>query len=174
LKFRLLTLLAVTAVLACAGAPAALADDKNKTIHGYVERVIITNKGFSVKARLDTGAATSSLDSVNIRRFRRGDVRYVRFDVLDPDSEEFVTLERELVRDVLIRQAGAPSERRPVVKMTLCIGEIMREVEVNLTSRSGFLYPMLIGRSAMRGLIIVDPELTFTQNPSCDPAEFGE
>jgi hypothetical protein len=174
LKFRLPTLLAVIATLVFTVPSAALANEKNKSIFGYVERVIITNKGFSVKARLDTGAATSSLDAVNIRRFRRGGTRYVRFDVLDPDSEEFVTLERELVRNVLIRQLGAPSERRPVVKMPLCVGHIMREVEVNLTSRTGFLYPMLIGRSAMRGVIIVDPELTFTRAPTCDPAEFGQ
>lgn len=162
------------AVLLFAGPAAAQAVEKNKSIFGYVERVIISHEGFSLKARLDTGAATSSLDAHNIRRFRRGGTRYVRFDVLDPDTEEFTTLERELVRNVLIRQLGAPSERRPVIKMPLCLGHLVRHVEVNLTARSGFLYPMLIGRSAMRGAIIVDPELTFTSVPKCDPAEFDE
>jgi hypothetical protein len=157
-----------------ASPPELLADDGGKMIFGHVERVIISDKGFSVKARLDTGAQTSSLDAHNIQRFRRGEKRYVRFDVMDPDSGEFVTLERELVRNVLIRQHRGPSMRRPVVKLRLCIGHLVRDIEVNLTPRNEFLYPFLIGRSAMKGTIIVDPELTFTDRPTCDPAEFNE
>lgn len=160
--------------MACALPPVSHAAERSKSISGYVERVIITDKGFSLKARLDTGAETSSLDAHNIRRFRRGDARYVRFEVRDPETDEFVTLERPLVRNVRIRQHEGPSMRRPVVKMQICLGHLLREVEVSLTSRSQFLYPMLIGRSAMRGAIVVDPELTFTNPPQCDPAEFAE
>lgn len=145
-----------------------------KSIFGHVERVIISEQGFSLKARLDTGAETTSLDAHNIRRFRRGDTRYVRFDVIDPQSGEFVPLERPLVRNVRIRQHDGTWMRRPVVKMWLCIGPLVHEVEVNLTPRSEFLYPLLIGRSAMRGTIVVDPELTFTQRPECDPEDFVE
>jgi len=162
------------ALVASALPPVTHASEVEKTIFGHVERVIISEKGFSLKARLDTGAQTSSLDAHSIVRFRRGDVRYVRFDVINPDTGDFVTLERPLVRNVRIRQHTAPPMRRPVVKMWLCLGHKVREVEVNLTPRSEFLYPLLIGRSAMRGSIIVDPELTFTARPECDPAEFPE
>jgi hypothetical protein len=166
--------MALLAVLALGLPPDAGAAERSKTIFGYVERVIISDKGFSLKARLDTGAQTSSLDAHNIRRFRRGDSRYVRFDVMDPETGEFVTLERPLVRNVRIRQHTGPAMRRPVVKMWLCLGHEVREVEVNLTPRPEFLYPLLIGRSAMRGAILVDPELTFTARPKCDPSEFSE
>jgi hypothetical protein len=164
----------LVAVVAHATLPVAQAGEAEKTIFGHVERVIISEKGFSLKARLDTGAQTSSLDAHNIVRFRRGDTRFVRFDVMDPDTGDFVTLERPLVRNVRIRQHTAPPMRRPVVKMWLCLGPKVREVEVNLTPRSEFLYPLLIGRSAMRGSIVVDPELTFTARPQCDPTEFPE
>lgn len=162
------------AVVACALPSRGHAFDGSKNLFGHVERVIISDKGFSLKARLDTGAETTSLDAHNIRRFRRGDARYVRFDVVDPDSGEFITLERPLVRNVRIRQHTGPAMRRPVVKMWLCIGPLVHEVEVNLTPRSEFLYPLLIGRSAMRGTIVVDPELTFTHRPQCDPKDFVE
>jgi len=152
----------------------ALADNRGKVIMGFVERIEISDTGFSVKARMDTGALTSSLDSHNIRRFRRGDQRYVRFDVIDPDSGKLITLERRLLRNVRIRQHEGEPMRRPVVEMTVCIGDMLRTIEVNLTSRSGFLYPMLIGRSAMAGAIVIDPELTFTQRPSCDPSGYPE
>lgn len=164
-------LLAATAL---AAPTPVLAGDSSKTIFGHVERVIISDQGFSLKARLDTGAETTSLDAHNIRRIRRGDARYVRFEVVDPESGEFIPLERPLVRNVRIRQHGGTWMRRPVVKMWLCIGPLVHEVEVNLTPRTEFLYPLLIGRSAMRGTIVVDPELTFTQRPECDPEDFVE
>jgi hypothetical protein len=155
-------------------APDVHARDPGKTIFGYVERVVISGKGLSLKARLDTGAETSSLDARNIHRFRRGEARYVRFEVEDRESGERTTLERPLARMVRIRQHDGSFHRRPVVKMWVCMGHIMREVDVNLTSRSEFLYPMLIGRSAMRGSIIVDPDLTFTNRPQCDLSELAE
>jgi hypothetical protein len=161
-------------VIACLLLPAARANEQSRSIFGYVERVVITDKGFSLKARLDTGAETSSLDAHNIRRFRRGDSRYVRFDVRDPDTDELVTLERPLVRIVRIRQHEGPSMQRPVVMMKICLGQLLQEVEVSLTPRTEFLYPMLIGRSAMRGAIIVDPEQTFTMPPQCDLSEIPE
>jgi hypothetical protein len=170
--FNLLALLLVVTALALPSPARAV--EGTKTIFGHVERVIISDQGFSLKARLDTGAETTSLDAHNIRRIRRGDSRYVRFDVIDPESGEFVALERPLVRNVRIRQHGGTWMRRPVVKMWLCIGPLVHEVEVNLTPRSEFLYPLLIGRSAMRGTIVVDPELTFTQRPECDPEDFVE
>lgn len=168
----------MTAAAALCVVPFAQAEtylpDQGKTIFGFVERVTISDTGFSVKARLDTGAATSSLDAHNIHRFRRGERRYVRFDVVDPETEEFVTLERPLVRNVLIRQHSGPPMRRPVVKMTVCVGHVVRKVEISLTPRSEFLYPMLIGRSAMRGVIVVDPEVSLTTSPECEAEEFDE
>lgn len=151
-----------------------LAKETSRTIFGFVERVIISEEGFSVKAKLDTGAETSSLDARNIKRFKRDGTSMVRFDVLDPESEEFVTLERPLSRTVRIRQHVGPEDRRPVVRMLLCIGHIAEKVDVNLIDRGGFVYPLLIGRSAMRGAIIVDPSLTFTSRPLCSKEELAE
>jgi hypothetical protein len=150
------------------------AREKSKTIFGYVERVVISDQGFSLKAKLDTGAETSSLDARNIKRFRRNGERMVRFEVLDPETGQLVTLERPLARIVRIRQNDGPYERRPVVRMWLCIGHLLQRVEVNLVDRADFIYPLLIGRSAMRGAIIVDPELTFTTRPKCDLEELRE
>jgi hypothetical protein len=166
-------LLAVAAVAAlCPGD--ATARERSKTIFGYVERVIISDQGFTLKAKLDSGAETTSLDARNIQRFRRGGERYVRFEVPDPETGQMVTLERPLARTVRIRQHNGPPIQRPVVKMWLCIGHLMQRVEVNLTPRTDFIYPLLIGRSAMRGAIIIDPELTFTSRPRCDLSEFVE
>jgi hypothetical protein len=175
------TMRRITAAVAVAAALAAVlgpvegsARETSKTIFGYVERVVVSAEGFSLKAKLDTGAETSSLDARNIKRIRRGGERLVRFDVPDPETGQLVTLERPLARIVRIRQNDGPYERRPVVHMWLCIGHLAERVEVNLVDRGEFAYPLLIGRSVMRGAIIVDPELTFTTRPRCDPTELSE
>lgn len=172
--FLAILLLSVSCAWPLAAAAQERSNSTSRTIFGYVERVIISDQGFSVKAKLDTGAETSSLDAHNIQRFRRGGDRYVRFEVLDPETGNFVTLERELVRTVRIRQHSGPPVQRPVIKMWMCVGHLMQRVEVNLTPRTDFVYPFLIGRSAMRGAIIVDPDLTFTSRPRCDLSEFIE
>jgi hypothetical protein len=171
-KLYLLSLVLALGLLASWAGSASAAGEKR--ILGFVERAVISEYGFEVKARLDTGATTSSLDARNIRRFRRGGERFVRFDVEDRDSGETVTLERPLVRDVRIRQIGGPPERRPVVKMWVCVADLMQEVEVNLTARTDFLYPFLVGRSAMAGKIIVDPGTSLTTRPKCDLGDFSK
>lgn len=141
---------------------------ENKQILGWVERVSVTSERISMKAKLDTGAKTSSLHATNIERFKRGDQRMVRFDVEVPQDGSRLTLERPLVRKVRIKEQDADgSNSRPVVLLSVCIGQAEREVEVNLVDRSRFIYPFLIGRSALAGHVVVDPDDTFTQPPVC-------
>ncbi len=171
---RLPAALAAAALVFLSGPGDGFARERSKTIFGYVERVVVSDQGFSLKAKLDTGAETSSLDARNIERFRRDGERMVRFDVPDPETGQLVTLERPLARVVRIKQNDGPYERRPVVWMWLCIGHLLQRVEVNLVDRTDFIYPLLIGRSAMRGAIIVDSELTFTARPRCDLEALAE
>jgi len=141
---------------------------ENKQILGWVERVLVSSAYISMKAKLDTGAKTSSLHATGIERFRRGDQRMVRFDVEDPQDGSRLTLERPLVRKVRIKEQDADgSNSRPVVMLSVCIGQAQRDVEVNLVDRSRFIYPFLIGRSALAGHVVVDPDETFTQPPVC-------
>ncbi|UCC13259.1 MAG: ATP-dependent zinc protease [Gammaproteobacteria bacterium] len=140
----------------------------DKQILGWVERVLVSSERVSMKAKLDTGAKTSSLHAANIERFKRDDQRMVRFDIEDPENGNRLTLERPLVRSVRIKEQDTDgSTSRPVVMLSVCIGQTAREVEVNLVDRSRFIYPFLIGRSALAGQVVVDPDDTFTQPPVC-------
>ena len=142
-------------------------DSQQKVMFGYLERVVISTAGLALDAKLDTGADTSSLHAEGIKRFKRMGDRFVRFQVRE-DSGELVTLERPLSRMARIRRHDGDYQRRPVVKMWICVGNTRRRVEVNLIDRSQFSYPFLLGRSAMEGAIIVDPDRTFTVQPECD------
>ena len=120
-----------------------------------------------IKAKLDTGADTSSLDAIDIRRYRRKGKSYVRFTVEDHDAGETVRLERPLLRRVRIKRHDGDSQRRSVVSLTVCLGGHRREVEFSLIDRSQFDYPVLLGRSALDGIAVVDPSVINLSEPDC-------
>ncbi|MFC6980534.1 RimK/LysX family protein [Microbulbifer taiwanensis] len=51
---------------------------------------------------------------------------------------------------------GFDSQRRPVVEMSLTVGDVTHMVEVNLTDRSSSEYLMLIGRNFLKDAAVVD------------------
>jgi hypothetical protein len=152
-----------TLALALAGSALAAGPD----IFGWAEPVILVEAGFKLEAKLDTGADTSSLDAVDIRRFRRKGESWVRFTVEDQDGDEEMRLERPLLRRVRIKRHDGESQRRSVISLTVCLGEHRREVEFSLIDRSQFDYPVLLGRSALAGIAVVDPDEANLSEPAC-------
>ncbi|MFD2405896.1 ATP-dependent zinc protease [Azorhizophilus paspali] len=120
--------------------------------------------------KLDTGALTSSLDAKDLRRFERDGDEWVRFDVevTDKDTGKLIDsrFERRVLRNVKVRGAGG-AERRPVVKMQICIGKQIYEEEFSLNDRGKMNYPVLIGRRTLGHLGLVDVSRTFTVDPKC-------
>ncbi len=137
-------------------------------IMGWNEPVMVFPGQIVFRARLDTGARISSIHTTKVREFRRKKARWVEFTI-DNGRGASVDLELPVKRYVRIREHGGLYQRRPVVKMGLCLGTLYKETEVNLVDRSGFIYPMLVGRAFMKGDVLVDPAVTKTQEPQCKP-----
>ena len=140
-------------------------------ILGYVEKVRVEPGNFISKAKLDTGAVSASLSAIRIKEFTREGKKWVKFEI--PQENGNIQLERELVRHVRIKSRSGEvknnffrrSIRRPVVRMQLTIGNKVKEVEVNLTNRKDFNYPLLLGRKPLiKFNIAVDPALTFVSH----------
>lgn len=144
---------------------------QGKLIFGWVEEVVISRGEFTLHAKLDTGADTSSLDAQNISRFEREGEPWVRFTIVGERPGQRMRLEKPLVRDVLIKRHRGPSQRRPVVVVPVCLGPFLMDIEVSLIDRSHFNYPVLIGRAAMQNIAVVDPERAYSHEPDC--GQFG-
>jgi hypothetical protein len=145
-----------------------------KEILGWVEHVHVGKSRLELTAKLDTGADTSSLDANHIRRYRGKDgQRWVEFLVEEDRRGRRVRFKKPLVRTAYIKEHSGPSQKRSVVMMEICLGEYLQEVEVTLVDRSGFAYPVLLGRNALEGLAVIDPALQMTRKPRC-PAEESE
>jgi hypothetical protein len=133
---------------------------------GYIETVLIDPGNRRVTAKIDTGAKTSSIDTLNILPFVKDGTEWVRFTMAGDDSQRW-RLELPVVRTVGIKRAGAPTTRRYVVEMGVCLGSVYKKTEVNLVNRRHMNYRMLIGRTFLAGDFLVDPKSTFLTRPDC-------
>ncbi|NNE06597.1 MAG: ATP-dependent zinc protease [Xanthomonadales bacterium] len=147
----------------------AVSDDgpRNLKILGWVENAYLIEPDFELKAKLDTGALTSSLDARIIKKFRQYGKRWVRFAVRNPDTGEETVLVRERERTIGIVQHEGDNEIRPTVKMAVCIAGIEQLIEVSLVNRSRFKYPLLLGRRTLENIAIIHPGETFMAESKC-------
>lgn len=161
----------ITAAICSIGfCPVSMAGEK--LILGWVEKVVIpAEAALTLEAKLDTGADTSSLDAKVLKRFRRDGKHWLRFSVLDPATKERVILERPYLRGVRIKRHDGKHQRREVADLAICLGDRLHTIEVTLINREQFEYPLLLGRSALKGFALVDPGLKLTQNPRCAQAQ---
>lgn len=125
-------------------------------IVGAVEWAMIQPAGLWVEARIDTGADTTSIHAEDIELVEKDGKRYVRFVLLDAVTGSAHQQELRLRRRVLIKQSGGADERRYVVRMWVMLGEIRSKIDVNLSDRTDFEYPLLIGRNFLMDNMIVD------------------
>ena len=114
----------------------------------------------AIKARVDSGAKTSSMHAINIVRFTRENEHWVRFEVhpLQKNRKVTVHCEAALIDQRVIKSSSGDKEQRPVIRVPLSLGDTSWEVEVTLTNRDSMGYRMLLGREAMNGRILIDPE----------------
>lgn len=138
---------------------------EGKAVLGRNEWVWFELLGRNLKARVDTGALSSSLNATDLRPFERDGQSWIRFRVPDeehPDGGEIY--EAPLLRYVRIRQASSEElDRRPVIKLKVRVGELSGDTEFTLTSREDMLYPALLGRNFLRDVAIVDVARKFVQ-----------
>lgn len=117
----------------------------------------------AVKARVDSGARTSSLHAFNIRAFRRGGARWVSFEVhpLQQNRRTIVRCEAEVVDRRVVKSSSGIGEKRYVVRTTLQYAGNHWDIELTLSNRDSMGYRMLLGREAMNDRILVDPSAAF-------------
>ena len=125
-------------------------------IIGEVENVTLKSKDLRLKARIDTGAQTSSLGVASQQPFERDGRKWLRFSVKIPGSGNTVEFEEPVVRSVKIKRHGAEGMERPVVKLQIMLGNLEMKKEFTLADRSQYEFPVLIGRNVLGGKYLVD------------------
>lgn len=151
-----------------------------KTLLGRSEWVGLPSLGTYLKARVDSGANTSSLSASDITRFERDGEDWVRFKLALNDDDVAVESQRDewieapIVRRVRIVQASG-EDSRPVVSLLLTLGPIRETVEFTLNDRSHLDYPVLLGRRFLMDIAVIDVADTYLYDrpefPGGEPAD---
>ncbi len=136
----------------------------DKITIGEVEDVILMPWGVRLPARIDTGAATSSLDARELK------VKNNMAEFKLPKRYGGLQLHLPVREWQDIRSADF-KEKRPVVEITVCMGPKMLHIDVNLNDRSTVKYPLILGRNALKDHFVVDCEQTHCLPPSCQEAK---
>ncbi|MFT7618940.1 MAG: hypothetical protein ACI97A_002588 [Planctomycetota bacterium] len=145
--------------------PLEFMSQKERTTLGWREWVGLPELGVAaIKAKVDTGARTSTLHAYHIEEFSRRGVTWLRFE-LHPEqrkSQPVVNATARLLEYRSVRSSSGKAERRPVIETKLQIHGIEFIVELTLTERDAMGFRMLLGRQAIRGRFVVDPGTSFT------------
>lgn len=136
-----------------------------KEIIGALEWLYMDPPGRHFRARVDSGADTSSLSASDVVEFERDGDDWVRFTFEHDSAEESVEFELPIKRTVLIRQVSSDTpDRRFVIELDIRLGDQLQTTEFTLTNRSRMTYPILLGRAFLMDLYVVDVSRSYTHD----------
>lgn len=116
-----------------------------------------------IKAKIDTGARSSSLHAFDIQPFSRKGVEWVRFTVhpWQRSGSNATEVEAKVIDWRSIRSSSGQSEERPVIRTDLRIGDDAHAIELTLARRDEMGFRMLVGREGIRRRFLVDPARSY-------------
>jgi ribosomal protein S6--L-glutamate ligase len=134
---------------------------QNKIILGSEEWCSFPELGIpAIKARVDSGAKTSALHAINIAPFLKEGINWVKFDInpIQNNLKTVIHCEALLIDKRIVKSSSGFREQRYVIQSNINIGSDIWAIEMTLTNRDSMGFRMLLGREAMSGRILVDPE----------------
>lgn len=133
---------------------------EDKKIIGNQEWCAFPELGIpAIRARVDSGAKTSSIHAFNINRFVKGDSDWVRFEVhpVQKNDNILVRCEYPIVDKRAVKSSSGTSEMRYVINTPMKLAGECWDIQLTLTDRDAMGFRMLLGREAMNGRLIIDP-----------------
>ena len=148
--------------------PQKIVESDNKTLDGKLvlgaeEWVYVSGLQQSFKARVDSGAHTSSLGIVDEVLFERDGHDWVKFKVEDGDKKS-KEISLPVKRWVKIKQSNTSEpQRRPIVEAWVQIGSLKDKTDFTLADRKHLSFPILLGREFLKDVAVVDVGTTYKQ-----------
>ncbi len=143
------------------------------TVVGLREWVALPDLGVAgLRAKIDTGASTSSLHATDIEPFERDGEKWVRFTA---HLGTVVQLrhrrcEAPLVTRKTIKSSNGQAQVRYVISTTLALGDRVWPVEFTLACRKSMRYRLLLGSKALiDGQLVVNPGIKYVQDKPVFP-----
>lgn len=139
---------------------------ESRPVIGYLEKIKLGNQALDLIAKIDSGADQSSLHAINPIAYRKQGQDWIKFAIDDIHGKRYF-FDKQIIRYVFIKRKNQLSQKRPVVKFSVCVSSVLLQTEVNLSNRHNFKHPVLIGRSFLQGHFLIDTSQQFLEKPSC-------
>ncbi|MDN5849535.1 MAG: RimK/LysX family protein [Nitrococcus sp.] len=131
---------------------------------GWREWVVLPGLGVErIKAKVDTGAATSALHAVHVRRYRESGLDRVTFEIHPIQRRTDITVRciADVVAERIVTSSTGHRECRLVIRTPMLIAGRRWSIKLTLTNRDSMGFRMLLGRRAMKGRLLVDPNASY-------------
>jgi hypothetical protein len=141
-----------------------------KTI-GWREWVELLDFNISyIKAKIDSGARTSSLHALNLEFYIEDQIEYVEFETnpIQGDLKRSVSCKSRVLEYKDVKSSNGQVEKRPVILTKLKLGDQVIETEVTLSNRDEMGFKMLIGRQTLKQHFLIDVDKSFLGNSPPD------
>lgn len=136
----------------------------DKMTVGWRETLSLPSLGIRhINAKVDTGARTSSLHAFKYEEFTKNNATWLRFWIhpVQHCTDIVQTCEAEIVDQRAVKSSSGQEAIRYVINATMSLGGDSWPIEITIANRDKMAYRMLLGRTAMHGRIVVDPEQSF-------------
>ena len=120
---------------------------------------LIEFNNFYLKAKIDTGASMSAMHATHIKEYDSKQGNFVKFRV--HQSKSYVMIKKPIVGYKTIKSSFGKKQMRPVVNISIKIGDNIIDTDITLTRRSRMAYPVLIGRSSLGRNYRINPKRSY-------------
>ncbi len=133
---------------------------------GWREWVALPEFGITqIKAKIDTGARSSALHTVDMEPYQLDGKNWLMFTVETKQKQTGKLIECHApIKDRrVVSDSGGHKQRRYVIETPLVFGQHLIQAEITLTNRDSMRFRMLLGRTAMNKVFIIDPHASYLQ-----------
>lgn len=133
---------------------------------GWREWVALPEFGIAqIKAKIDTGARSSALHTVDMEPYQKAGENWLMFTVEAKQKQPGLLIECHApIKDRrIVSDSGGHKQRRYVIETQLVFGQHLIQAEITLTNRDSMRFRMLLGRTAMNKVFIIDPHASYLQ-----------
>tara|TARA_B100001559_G_C16181009_1_gene475388 strand:+ start:179 stop:616 length:438 start_codon:yes stop_codon:yes gene_type:complete len=114
---------------------------------------------FFLKAKIDTGATISALHATHIKEFYKNNKKYVRFRLYQEKSYKII--KKPILGYKTIKNSFGEKQSRPLISISIRIGNNTLDTIITLAKRSNMTYPVLIGRSSLKKNYRINPKKSY-------------